>query len=127
MATIKLTAGGSVVLKGGKPSCTCCGPCSPDVATVYVEYTDDPLGSPTVSYFEMTGGLNAGLFEGTAPTGYCYLQPETEGSDQWVFFDSVYGQAYALGSFRCDPQGDYEDNDGTPSEYFVTVSFTALP
>ena len=123
---IKITAGGKIITKGGLPSCTCCGPCSPDVTTVYVEYVDDPLGTPSVGYFEMTGSLNAEEFTGGV-SGTATLRTETPGSDQWIFDDPSYGQAYGLGTFRCDPQGEYSDADGVENEYSVTVSFTPLP
>lgn len=129
-AVIKLNASGEVILRDGMPSCTCCGVCSPDVTTVYAEYVDDPLGTPSTSYIELTGGLNAGLFEGSGPNGTISLQtteyPDYGWDYGWFITDPVYGESVA-GTTRCDPTGSYIDGDGVENEYAVTISFTALP
>jgi len=95
------------------------------VTTLYVEYIDDSLGIPSVGYFEMIGSLNAEEFTGGI-SGTATLHTETPGSDQWVFTDPTYGDAYAVGTLRCDPQGFYEDVDGLYT-FSATVSFTPLP
>lgn len=119
MPTLKLSSAGSVILKNGSPSCTCCGPCSPDVDTVYVEYTEDPYGLPETAYFTLTGSLNAGLFEGS---GAELRWVEEDG--QWAFTppgDVVPGLGPIIE--RCDPQGIYE----LMTLWIATVSFTPLP
>jgi len=130
MATIKLNTGGSVILKGGKPSCACCGACSPEVTTLYAEYVTDPLGTPTTSYIELTGSLNDGLFEGTGPNGTISLQtteyPDYDWDYGWFITDPAYDESIAS-TTRCDPTGVYIDGDGVENEYSVTISFTPLP
>ena len=123
MPTIKLTSSGLVILKSGLPSCTCCGTCSPDVTTVYVEYISDPFGTPTITYFAMTGGLNAGLFTGTGPNGAATLTwTDFGGGVIYWLYDDPFTAAQAL-DVRCDPQGSFV----TGSFDNVTLSFTPLP
>ncbi len=121
MPTIKVTSEGKIILKDGKPSCTCCGPCSPDVMTVYVEYIEDPEGYPVTSYFELLGSLNDGLFGPDAG----YSLEWDDGLAQWTFTDPAYGLGIGPGSSRCDPE-TYYSNDPVV-QYYATVSFTPLP
>jgi len=119
MPPIKLNSSGSVILKNGSPSCTCCEVCVPDVNTVYVEYTEDPYGIPEVAYFTLTGGLNAGLFEGSGAE----LRWSSD-DGQWAFLppgDVVPGLGPIIE--RCDPQGVYS----LTTLWTATVSFTPLP
>lgn len=126
MPTIKTTAAGLIITKGGKPSCSCCGPCSPDVTTVYVEHVIDPLGSPEVTYVTLTGSLNAGTFIGAGPSGL--LELIWGGiSSGWYIQDGTIGtvpENTAL-TRRCNPQGLYDGSAYGMLE--ATVSFTPLP
>lgn len=125
MPTIKLTTGGSVVLKGGKPSCTCCGPCSPNATTVYIEYNNDPLGSPVVTYFEMTGSLNTGYFAGAGPNGTCTLE-WLEIGEYWQFICAGNGEGFGGPTpVRCNP-GDDTYREATDL-YEAIASLTPLP
>ena len=121
---IKITAGGKIITKGGLPSCTCCGPCSPNVTTIYMEHVVDPGGSNTVTYITLTGSLNDGTFTGTGPGGTISVSWDTI-SEEWDVADDTYGTVadYLQTPNRCDPDGVYTE-DGT---YEVTISFTPLP
>jgi hypothetical protein len=123
MPTIRINSSGSVILKNGSPSCTCCEVCVPDVNTVYVEYMEDPYGFPSVAYFELSGSLNVGTFEGSGAALIYNGPDETPDLDQWVFVPP--GDPFGSGSNvpRCDPQGSY--NLGTL--WIANVSFTPLP
>ena len=127
---IKLTAEGLVILKAGLPSCTCCDgggdPCDPNVTTIYVEYIEDPLGTPTTTYFELTGGLNEGLFSGTGPNGTVDLEWDTTAPGTW-FLSDILGGAVPAVADRCDPTGFYADSDSPDNEWYMTLSFTSLP
>ena len=124
MPTIKLNTGGDVILKGGLPSCTCCGPCTSGDITVYFEYYDN--AGPTITYFDMTGDLNDGLFSGTGTGGASTLEWRDDLSPpRWVFTDStgeMDGGVTAEG--RCTPFDYYEDYIG--SQYSVTVADVAF-
>jgi hypothetical protein len=124
MPTIKLNANGDVILKNGSPSCTCCGPCSPDVLTVYVEYYQDTLPSPTTSYFTLTGSLNAGLFEDEDGNLLRWNGPsESPNNDQWVFVPVDFPIEHTNPLLtRCDPEGVLSFETFT-----ATISFTPLP
>jgi hypothetical protein len=129
MAVIKLNSGGQVILRGGLPSCTCCG------TTLYVEHIEYYLIHPSsvVSYFEMTGTVGAG-FTGTGPGGVFTLVYNV-GAGEWVMTDPVYGiSAIGLGirpDGRAEPSGSYWDADVFTvrpyPDYMAYVTLTPLP
>ena len=128
MAVIKLNSGGQVILRGGLPSCTCCGG---GETTLYVEYLDFYLIYPSyvISYFTMTGTNGAG-FTGTGPGGVFTLIYDVV-AGRWVMTDPVHGVSSAsFGS--TDPAAPayayYEDADIPPNfNYSATVALSPLP
>jgi len=128
MPTIKLTTGGSaVVLKSGKPSCTCCdGVCSPEITTVYVEYISDPFGTAVYHYFEMTGSLNGGRFSGNGPNGAATLARSGFGGGAlyWYYEDPFTAAEGPPGEAnRCALEGSYIAG----SLDYIYFSYTPLP
>lgn len=116
MATIKLTTSGSVILKDGSPSCTCCN-CVPDVNTVYIEVIDNS-GSPAVAiYYEMTGTLNPGAFS----FGDDFLTWNAT-TLVWDYTSQSYGNQNAVSSLICDPSSTF-----TIGGFDITISLTPLP
>jgi hypothetical protein len=126
MPTIKLNTSGLVITKGGLPSCTCCGLCSPNVFFVYSEVVFDPGGTPSTSEWVLdeasAGGLNAGFFIGGAGLAGLYWDTDLE-PNEWVFYISeIEGLASGIDgpiTSRCNPQGVYKKG----SEFNATVSF----
>jgi hypothetical protein len=129
MPTIKLNSGGQVILRGGLPSCTCCG------TTLYVEHIEYYLIHPdsVVSYFEMTGTVGAG-FTGTGPGGTFTLVYDVV-AGRWFMTDPVYGISDSLGG-STDPAAPaaypfYYDADRFTvrqyPDYMAYVSLTPLP
>jgi len=128
MAVIKLNSGGQVILRGGLPSCTCCG------TTLYVEHLEYYLIHPSsvVSYFEMTGTVGAG-FTGTGPGGVFTLAYDI-GAGKWFMTDPVYGISASFLGGSTDPAapaGAYYDADlftvRPYPDYVAYVSLTPLP
>ena len=129
MAVIKLNSGGQVILRGGLPSCTCCG------LTLYVEHIEYYLIYPSsvVSYFEMTGTVGAG-FTGTGPGGTFTLVYNV-GAGRWFMTDPVYGISSSLlitdTTDPAAPAGTYWDADVFTvrpyPDYVAYVSLTPLP
>lgn len=123
MPSIKLTPGGSaVLLKSGNPTCTCCGPCDPDIDTLYIEYQNDDA---SFSYYTLTGSLNAGSFTGSGTYGPLSLTWD-EGTSLWVLDDSNH--TYIIPGTdpqdRCDAeQGYFFPHTGTA----CVTSYTPLP
>jgi hypothetical protein len=129
MPTIKLTAEGKIITKGGLPSCTCCG------TTLYVEHIEYYLIYPdsVVSYFEMTGTVGAG-FTGTGPGGKFTLVYDVV-AGRWFMTDPVYGISSSLlitdTTDPAAPAGAYWDADVFTvrpyPDYVAYVSLTPLP
>lgn len=136
MATIKLNSGGEVILRGGLPSCTCCG------TTLYIEHIEnplagyggqnpDPFGPEVTSYFTMAGTVGAG-FTGTGPGGTFTLVYDI-GAGRWFMTDPVYGisTAYYGSTNPSNPAGFYYDNGflntSAYAYYYADVSLTPLP
>lgn len=116
MPTIRRTAENKIITKDGKPSCGCCGPCTPDVLTVYVEQSVGPV------YFEMDGSLNVGTFL-SDPAGFSieWIGGEWVMSQLGIDFEPLQDN-----TIRCDPQGIYRlEVDDTTLDF--TVSFSPLP
>jgi len=114
MPTIKLNSSGLIITKGGLPSCTCCGVCSPNITTVYAEM--DITSESGLSYETLTGSLNSGEFVGER------LILSYSGESWFV-------QAQEIGTFspipvltRCDPFGEYFNATGLD-----TVIISATP
>jgi hypothetical protein len=125
-AVIKLNSSGEVILRGGLPSCTCCG--------IYVEHIEYYLIHPSsvVSYFTMTGTVGAG-FTGTGPGGVFTLAYDI-GAGQWFMTDPVYGISATGWQGSTDPAapaGSYWDADFFTvrpyPDYVAYVSLTPLP
>lgn len=130
MAVIKLNSSGQVILRGGLPSCTCCG----GGPTLYVEHIEYYLMHPSsvVSYFEMTGTFGAG-FTGTGPGGVFTLVYDV-GAGEWFMNDPVYGissSGFGGSTDPAAPAGDYYDADlytiRPYPDYVAYVSLTPLP
>lgn len=129
MPTIKLTSSGLVITKGGLPSCSCCGVCSPDVLAVYSEVVFDPGGTPSTSEWVLDEGsdqgLNAGFFIGGAGLAGLYWDTELD-PNQWIFIVSeITGIATGVDgpiTNRCNPSGVYENG----AEFNATVSFLSF-
>ena len=125
MAVIKLNASGQVILRGGLPSCTCCG------TTLYVEHLKYYLIHPSsvVTRFEMTGTVGAG-FTGAGPGGTFTLAYDI-GAAKWFMTDPVFGISASFIGGSADPAapaGTYYDADVTIyPDYAATVSLTPLP
>ena len=126
MPTIKINSSGLVITKGGLPSCTCCGVCSPDVLVVYSEVVFDPDGTPSTSAYVLDEGsdqgLNAGFFFGGAGLASLYWDTELD-PNQWIYIIAeVDGLASGVDgpiASRCNPAGVYENG----AEFTATVSF----
>ncbi len=120
---IKTTTSGLVITRGGLPSCTCCGLCSPEVTTVYVEELNTTTSA--VTYYTLTGSLNDGFFTGLNSESLIVRL-------DWLL-DYYWGCTVDAGdeivpSFeppRCDPQAVYEASGD--DLYYLTVSFLSLP
>jgi len=123
MPTIKTTSSGLIVTIDGLPSCVCCGPCSPDVVTLYVEYQNDDA---SFSYYELSGSLNAGFFTGVGTYGALNMTWD-EINELWVFDDDGHHATIipnAVYDQRCDAeQICFFPATGTS----VMISFTPLP
>ena len=133
MAVIKLNSGGQVILRGGLPSCTCCG------TILYVYYREFP--TPYTSYLDailtlltMTGTVGAG-FTGTGPNGQLTLVYDL-GISEWVMTDYVYGASKTSFGVSptnpANPTGNYHDADFWESpdyfgRYIAMVSLTPFP
>ena len=138
MAVIKLNASGQVILRGGLPSCTCCG-----YPALYVEHFEnpaigyvpgpnpDPFGPEVISYFTMTGSVETG-FTGTGPGGVFTLVYDV-GTSRWFMTDPVYGvSGVGFGSTNpANPASFYYDNGfvGTSvyAHYLAILYLTPLP
>lgn len=132
MAVIKLNSGGQVILRGGLPSCTCCG------LTLYVEHLDfySIYPSYVISYFTMTGTVGSG-FTGTGPGGVFTLIYNV-GAGRWFMTDPLWGISSSIIGGSTDPAAPagvagvsaafYEDADTTPHiNYQATVALAPLP
>ena len=135
MPTIKLNAG-KVVLKGGKPSCTCCDTCEqcdPDTITIDWEWRntdEDPdevyTGTATISLFANIATADDAADHGV-PEGYCFAVASI--SFFYLRWDALSGNwsiDNVMGSqdptTRCDPSGIYEEYSGAPIT--ITISIT---
>ena len=127
MAVIKLNASGQVILRGGLPSCTCCG------TTLYVEHREFPYEETAyedavVSRFSMVGTVGAG-FTGDGPGGEFTLVYSV-GIGEWVMTDPVYGVSQtSFGTSPTNPlnpSGTYYDASFWAGfgQYIATVSLT---
>ena len=119
MAVIKLNASGQVILRGGLPSCTCCG-----YPTLYVEYTrytsvDDGYGNMsrvgTTSYGTMTRSGPGSEYEEYFPDGGGgFYVISTLGwnssAGQWQFNSLNFGAALGPSDIT-NPVGAYVDKD----------------
>lgn len=106
----------------GSTTNPCCDPCSPDATTIYVEYVQYIESPPSiaVSYFSLTGSLNAGLFEGGSGAELRW----NAGDGQWALIppgEAVPG--IGMITDRCNPEGEYS----LPPLWSATVSFSPLP
>jgi hypothetical protein len=115
MATIK-TSGGKIITKGGKPSCTCCGPCSPNLKFLYGFFSNgDPEDD---EYYVFEGSLNSGLFTEVGGDG----EVANSGGSSWSIMLKGISEWQTLSSTsRCDPSADYGIDQGS---FSLVISLT---
>jgi len=129
MPTIK-TNNGVIVLKNGKPSCTCCdgdpcAVCDPDITTLYCSW--EPAGGGGPYYFEATGTLNDNI--GGDCWGYFrggWINPDDEQdndmeiswqrgvSGAWLidFLALIDNNPISGSDNPCDPSYQEQNSDG---------------
>lgn len=123
-AVIKLNPEGKVILRNGKPSCTCC------VTTLYVERTifihgDYP--ATVVDYFTLTGSVNSGFTGISVPNEF--------GDGTELYYNAEDGEWILAGYFGMSMAGAPDDPTGfyvgssisNNTTHTATVSLTPLP
>ncbi len=130
MPTIK-TNGGSVILKDGKPSCSCCDgceQCTPSTLHIYAEYfADDAIGDPVGPlYYDAEVDLTASGTPCQVIITLTFAGPFGDIEIDLVW-DADLGTwsigEWADSSLRCDPSGIYYANVAET----ITISTSPLP
>ncbi len=130
MATIK-TNGSAVILKNGKPSCSCCDgceQCDPSTLQIYAEYfADDAIGDPVGPlYYDAIVDLTASGTPCQVTITMTFAGPFGD-----IVVDAVWDADLGLwtigesspSSMRCDPSGVYYANVAET----ITISTSPLP